>query len=175
MGASEWGYFVPYQQDIEKALQDLRELTFANGDYSLVPPYWRTMAFEDFIPPDPSLSDEDIAEYRAEYDAKQALKEPTTIEELIQWNAEDGTHSIIDMRGVSVEAELFNVAPLTETELKSFFGTSQPMHEIIIKRERDLQDFLQLNCGRRAWMGTYIVVFEDGKPAEIYFTGYSGD
>jgi hypothetical protein len=33
MGNSEWIYFVPYQDDIEVALQQLRKQVFAEGCY----------------------------------------------------------------------------------------------------------------------------------------------
>jgi len=36
MGASNWAYFVPYQVDINKALQDLREDVFNSGNYYLI-------------------------------------------------------------------------------------------------------------------------------------------
>ena len=33
MGASNWIYYVPYQENIEQALQCLRQQVFASGDY----------------------------------------------------------------------------------------------------------------------------------------------
>jgi dipeptidase len=96
MGASGWAYFVPYQTDISKALQELREAVFQRGEYHQRSPYWKDMTFEEFLPPDPDLTEEDKADYLAEFQKMQALPEPTSIETLIQWNAEDGTHSIID-------------------------------------------------------------------------------
>src|SRR5579859_6346410 len=33
MGASGWSYFIPYQEDIAQALQDLRQKIFEEGDY----------------------------------------------------------------------------------------------------------------------------------------------
>jgi hypothetical protein len=33
MGASGWSYFVPYQSDIEQALQELRQAVFERGAY----------------------------------------------------------------------------------------------------------------------------------------------
>ncbi len=37
MATSGWVYYVPYQQDIEKALQDLREQVFRTGQYQRWP------------------------------------------------------------------------------------------------------------------------------------------
>jgi hypothetical protein len=33
MGASGWRYFVPYQPDIQQALQELREDVFKRGEF----------------------------------------------------------------------------------------------------------------------------------------------
>jgi len=33
MGASEWRYFVPYQEDLNLALRDLRQQVFSTGEY----------------------------------------------------------------------------------------------------------------------------------------------
>jgi hypothetical protein len=33
MGATGWSYFVPYEADVSAALQRLREVVFARGDY----------------------------------------------------------------------------------------------------------------------------------------------
>src|SRR5262245_30402141 len=101
MGASGWDYFVRYQTDIFKALQELREVTFQRGEYYRRSPFWQDMTFEEFVPPDLGLTDEDKADYAAEFQKMQALPEPTSIETLIQWNAEDGTHSIIDIEAIT--------------------------------------------------------------------------
>ena len=34
MGASSWSYYIPYQQDIAQALQELRQRVFEAGDYN---------------------------------------------------------------------------------------------------------------------------------------------
>jgi len=175
MGASSWSYFVPYQTDIFKALQELREAVFQKGEYYQRDPYWKDMTFEDFLPPDPSLSEEDKADYLAEFQELQALPEPTSIETLIQWNAEDGTHSIIDIRQVAPTSSFEAVAPLSSEELRMFFGTDKPTREIIASKETDLPKFLQQEIGRYRGEGTYIIVYKNGEPDEIYFVGYSGD
>ena len=58
MGASEWVYFVPYQVDIEQALQELRAQVFAEQgkDLQIYPSWWRELTLEEFLPPDPDLS-----------------------------------------------------------------------------------------------------------------------
>lgn len=175
MGASQWSYFVRYQPDVEQALQELRRAVFEGGDYDKVYPYWHTMRSEDFLPPDPSLSEEDIAEYRAKYEDLQALTEPSTIEALLEYNAEQGTHSILDIGTTGEQPEFGVAAPLAPDQLVTFFGSDRPTRELIEEREQDLQEFLQLELERSGWQGTYVIVYSDNEPSEIYFTGYSGD
>ncbi len=175
MGASGWSYFVPYQTDIFKVLQELREAVFQKGEYYQRDPYWKDMTFEEFLPPDPDLTEEDKADYLAEFQELQALPEPTSIETLLKWNAEDGTHSIIDMKEVASMSSFGAVAPLSNEELRRFFGTEKPAREMIESKEEDLAVFLKKEIGRARWEGTYIAVYKENEPAEIYFTGYSGD
>jgi hypothetical protein len=47
MGNSEWIYFVPYQDDIEEALQRLRKQVFAERRYDKGAPFWYA---EDEVP-----------------------------------------------------------------------------------------------------------------------------
>ncbi len=175
MGASGWSYFVPYQSDIFTALQELREAVFQKGEYYQCPAYWKDMTFEEFFPSDLGLSEEDKADYLAEFQAMQALPEPTSIETLLQWNAEDGTHSIIDIKNITPSSDFGAAAPLSGEELQRFFGTEKPTREMIENKEYDLHVFLQNELGRSRWEGTYIVVHKENEPIEIYFTGYSGD
>jgi hypothetical protein len=175
MGASDWNYFAPYQKNISKALQELREAVFQRGQYYQRPPYWQNMTFEEFLPPDPDLTEEDKADYLAEFQKLQTLPEPTSIETLIQWNAEDGTHSIIDIDEIAPTPSFGTAAPLSNEALERFFGTDKPTREMIESQASDLGVFLQQEMGRSRWEGTYIVVYKDSEPDEIYFTGYSGD
>lgn len=175
MGASSWSYFVPYQADIFKALQELREEVFRKGEYYQRPPYWKDMTFEESFPHDLDLTEEDKADYLAEFQALQALPEPTSIETLLQWNAEDGTHSIIDIKKITPTSDFGAAAPLSAEELKRIFGTEKPTREMIKTKEEDLVVFLQEELGRSRWQGTYIVVYKGNEPVQIYFTGSSGD
>ncbi len=175
MGASGWSYFVPYQSDISKALKELREIVFQRGEYYHRDPFWKDMTFEEFLPPIPDLSEEERADYLAEFQALQALPEPTSIETLLKWNAEEGTHSIIDIKEVAMTPDFGAVAPLSNAELKRFFGTEKPTRGMIENKGEDLLLFLQKELGRSRWQGTYIVLYKENEPSELYFIGYSGD
>ncbi len=143
MGASGWSYFVPYQKDVGKALEELRQQEFEAGRYNQLTYLW----------PEKRM--------------------PVSIDELMEWNETEGTHSIIDVFwGVADEpgTDNFGMAtPLSTDELMEFFGTEQPTHEMIVEHEDELMDF------RSRWEATYVIVYKDGQPDEIFFTGFSGD
>jgi len=89
---------------------------------------------------------------------------------------EDGTHSILDMSNVSVRAVPRGadpgfgvVAPLSDADLQGLLGTAQPTRAMVKARAHDLVSI------RKRWRGTCVVVYADGEPAEIFFTGFSGD
>lgn len=147
MGASAYWYFVPYQDDIDAALQELRQREFRAGRYHPVVP------FPDFPvgphAPAPGARHATIAEAMEDADA-------------------DGTHSILDLDHVSDEPDFCAVAPLDEDVLEDLYGTTQPTHAMI---ERNM-DFLEdVERGH----GIYIIVYKDGRPDEIFFAGYSFD
>jgi hypothetical protein len=175
MGASDWGYFVPYQPDIFKALQELREVVFRQGKYYKRRAYWKSMTFEQYLPADPGFSEQDKAMYLASFQRLQALSEPTSIDTLLAWNGEEGTHSIIDITSISPMPGICSAAPLSNEELEEFFDTPQPSREMIENDKEDLMEFLQYELGRYRGEATFIIVYKDGKPDEIFFTGYSGD
>ena len=173
MGASSWNYFVPFQKDLSKALQELRETVFLRSEYYRRDSFWKEMTFEDFLPP--GMDEEETTEFLEEFQRLQALPEPTSIETLIQWNGEDGTHSIIDIHEIAATSSFGAVAPLSSEELKRFFGTNKPTRAMIERKGNDLFAFLQQEMGRYRGEGTYIIVYKDGEPDEIYFVGYLGD
>ncbi len=168
MGASEWRYFAPYHPDITDVLKNLQQAVFEqDGEALRVEPYWQDMSFEEFLPPDPDLTDEDREEYRAEWDRLQALSEPTTIDELREWNGAEGTSSILDIEAVSETPEFGTVSPLTPEQLEALFGTTQPTRAMV-----EQGHYHQL---RERGSGLYIVVYHDRGPHEVFFTGRSGD
>jgi hypothetical protein len=147
MGASPYFYFVPYQDDIDAALQELRQREFRAGRYNPVVP------FPDFPinphAPAPGAQHATIAQVMEDADA-------------------DGTRSILDLDHIADEPDFFAVTPLDEDVLEELYGTSQPTHAMI---ERNM-DFLEdVDRGH----GIYIIVYKDGQPDEIFFAGYSFD
>jgi hypothetical protein len=97
------------------------------------------------------------------------MKEPATIEELLMWNGEDGTHSMIDITGISSTPDFGKAAPLSSQQLVDLFGTEKPARNLV---EQKVTEIMQL---RERWQATYIIVHKDELPDQIFFTGYSGD
>jgi hypothetical protein len=147
MGGESWFYFVPYQADIDSALQALRRREFQAGRYNPVTP------FPDF-PVDAG--------------ATGPGAHHGSIEEAISEADADGTRSILDMERVSDEPDYGAVTPLSDEDLVKLFGTSKPTREMIEAND-DLFEALERG------QGVYIVVYHDDKPSEIFFAGYSFD
>ena len=175
MGASDWEYFVKYQPDIEMAFRELQQATFDSGDYYLVKldlPATVEEYVEQYSSMYPDGEEEWLRESYRELKERYSKPEPTTIDELIQWNAESGTHSIIDISYFSDDPTsnaMFTVIPLSDEQLLNLFGTTKPTRETILENAQTIR-----NLQRRS-QGTYIVVYENDEPSEIYFGGYSGD
>jgi hypothetical protein len=163
MGASGWSYFVPYQADINQALQELRQQTFDSGRY------YKPAEFYERIS---SVQPDELRAYLDDkVNALRALAKPRTIDELVAQNGEDGTHSIIDITGISLEPGFGTASPLAEQQLLDLFGTLQPSQAMIIQQlSPDMLPKL-----RRRWQALYIITFDAGQPQEIFFCGFSGD
>ncbi len=173
MGASGWSYFTKYQADINVALQEIRQQVFESGNYYKQDhSEWRNIEEEEMRQQlegtEPEIYDIMLEEWRK----VKKLQEPDSIERLLEWNQEAGTHSILDIyKGVSTEPDFGTVSPLTNQQLLQIFGTMRPTHELIA-------DWLQtdgLSQVRRRWRGVYFLVYENETPTEICFAGFSGD
>jgi hypothetical protein len=173
MGASDWTYFVPYQRDINAALQAIRQQVFERGRYYEVD-YgdWRTIDEAEMrrqlADEEPELFDILLEDWRR----VKNLPEPDSIERLIDWNGEEGTHTIMDIsRGISEERESGTLSPLTEAQLVEAFNTTKPTHEQVVR----WVDTAPLYNFRGRGEGLYIIVYQGDRPSELCFTGFSGD
>lgn len=190
MGASGWAYFVPYQEDIKAALQQLRRDVFTKGEYvqswsdgEYVQSWSKTEKIEKIEQELSDLQALDTEEqkkwqtlkrdYQIELAGLNAEPEPATIDEKIEalllLEQESGTHSILDILDISSKPELFCITPLSNQELQTIFGKEKPTREMVIANEDTLMDW------RGRWEGIYVIVYQNNQPHEIYFTGFSGD
>jgi len=153
MGADPYWYFVPYEADLDAALQKLRLREFQAGRYNPVTP------FQTF-PIDPSEP------------APGAMHD--SIEQVMEECDESGTRSILDIAQVALAPfdgsgmRYFTAFPLDPSDVQDLFGTSKPTRE-------------QVETNQRMWdridrgSAVYTVIFDKGEPHEIFFGGYSFD
>jgi len=166
MGASSWQYFVPYQSNIQKALDELRAEVFQSGKYYIGEPVWHSIDESEYD----EYPEEDMREELKEWLRRmKSMDKPITIEDLLEWNGEDGTHSILDITRVSVKPDFGTISPLAHEELISMFGTHEPTSIMIEQKANKIMEL------RERWQGTYIIVYKDGLPEQIYVAGFSGD
>lgn len=175
MGASGWSYFVPFQEDINEALQALRWRVFRAGDYWAPPGGGSVPFFEDFAPPDIWSDEEQIARWRATYEEEKALRAKgaklvsTSPDQLLRRNRTEGTHSIIDIPAIRQTNDLNESGGLSDDELVRCFGTLRPSRGAIEAETTTIQAL------RGRWRCTYVVSYEGDTPREIFFGGVSGD
>ena len=146
MGGHPWWYLVPYEEDVLKSLEALRQREFKAGRYN------PAESFPKFpVDPDhaPGCKHPSIDEARDDADA-------------------DGTRSILDVSRISPAPDYDAVAPLDDDALMEFFGTTKPSIDDVEDND-DLFDEIERG------QGIYIVVYEDDQPSQIFFAGYSYD
>lgn len=169
MGADGWTYFVSYQPDLNAALHTLQQHLFAQGDYLLRD--YSDLTLEQMLPPDYRewMDEDELATYRATYERLHNGPTPQTLEELREWNGEEGIGSILDMTHVGEDGAFGCIAPATPDELAELFGTVHPTHEQAFAASDACMGL------RESWQGIAVVVYRGGVPDEIFFAGYSGD
>jgi hypothetical protein len=150
MGAEFWSYTVPFREDIQSALEALRKREFVAGRF------WQPSEVE------PGFFGRLLGR------PPSKPKQPASIKEAIKISDATGTRSILDIERISPTPDFGTVSPLSPEDLQRFFGTTQPTHDII-ERSEEFIDSLERG------QGVYIILYQQGKPHEIYFAGYSCD
>jgi hypothetical protein len=145
MGGDPYWYAVPYQQDTDKALQELRQREFDAGRYNPVIPF-----------PKFPITASSPAPGRAH----------PSIDEALEASGEDGTRSILDVAHISSEPDYFAASALGEDQLKAYFGTTQPSRQMVESNTRFRDDV-------QRGQAVFIVLYENGAPTELFFLGYS--
>jgi len=201
MGSTTWDYFAPYDDDVDAALQRLREHTFSAGNYERFVPtdeeMERATAFTEQIESesfDPEKSvhpkpGEPMLEWAMriqqqmskltgtppkQSQRKDGPKKPETIDELLEEQGESGTHSILDIQRISPVPEFGTVSPMPAERLHEIFGTDKPTRKMVESKQGDV-DLVEDPLVSERWQGIYFIVYRDGKPDEIFFMGTSGD
>jgi hypothetical protein len=177
---------VPYQGDLAAALQEARWQAFRNGDYyrEAVNEQARSMTEDEYVvwsiadaasgmpaewadddTPDDEAGDEFVGGGENERLARE------------EWRAAQmwsGTHSVIDMDGVSDEPAHLKVTPASEPALRAVFGTLTPSTAAVEAANIGGPHALLLNS-EHIWAGTAVVSYAGTSPERIFFAGISGD
>lgn len=180
MGASGWSYFAPYEPDIAAVLYKVWQSIYPIVARRYPTKQEQMEAYEEdlqhlmqFPRKHQEQQERLVKKYSEGLQALRALPEPQTFEEkiieLCVICGGTGTATILDMRGVSDTPTLQKVAPLTAEELTQLLGTAEPT-EAQVERQLDA-----LTTFRERNMGSYVVLYEDGRPHLILFCGFSGD
>lgn len=94
--------------------------------------------------------------------------DPSSPEEAFANMEDQGTASILDITDVSPTPEYCAVCPLSDEDLETYFGTTEPTREMV---EANHDFFDPIERGQ----GIYFTVYKNGRPSEYFFAGYSFD
>ena len=147
MGAHPYWYFVPYEQDLDAALQKLRLREFQAGRYN------PAMHFINF-PVDPSKP--------------SSGPRHSSIDQARQAADADGTRSILDIDAIGDGPDFCTAAPLDDSVLQNLYQTAQPTRQMIESNMDFLEDV-------ERGQAIYIVVYKNNHPDELFFAVYSFD
>jgi len=147
MGGRPYWYFVDYNDDVNKALRDLRERAYRAGRYNAAMPFIDFPLNSDSPAPGPKHK---------------------SIEAAMKASREDGTRSILDIEKVGANPDFRVAVPLEQSTLESLYGTIQPTHDMVKNNLDFLEQVERGHC-------VYFIVYKGGKPSEILFAGYSFD
>ena len=96
---------------------------------------------------------------------------PTSIDMAREIAAESGTHSILDIDHVADTPGFGIAVPLSNEELMTLFGTTEPSLEMVKLAENNEK----LISFRECWEAVCFPVYSDGIPEQYVFAGRSGD
>jgi hypothetical protein len=147
MGGHPYWYFVPYQENVQDALDALRRREFRAGRYNPAMPFPKFPI--DLIAPSPGA-------------------QHASIDHAFEGADADGTRSILDLMSIGSSPGYTVAAAVPAPVLRRYFGSEQPTRSAV-EQNRELFDDIQRG------QGIYIVVYEGGQPLEIFFAGYSYD
>lgn len=198
MGATGWTYFVPYEADVSAALQRLRQDVFARGDYvygdDITDEQVKAVLEKARPEMEPWMQkvEEEAAKLQEPFKTKylemaerikgeimgggsaprKPKRKPKTIEQALEFQAESGTHSILDIVGITEVPEFGHIHPFPPAKIVEHFGSQTPSHAEIEEAHDSgsIEDFVS-----ERWEGIYVVAYRDGSPSEIFFAGCSGD
>jgi hypothetical protein len=141
MGASSWIYYVPYQEDLEKAFQSLRQHVFETDDYSH---WWEGEWVVDITGEEMDISrmQEIVKQEDGSFVPVPPLVFSRTLEEqmaeVVRRSGSQGTHSILDINRLTTDSRYYGGVPLPEEVIQDIFAWAKPTTatvEAIISQE----------------------------------------
>ncbi len=148
MAGEAWYYVVPFQPDVNKALQDLRRREFEAGRYNPV---------------------QHFTEFPVDLDKPGPGAQHASIEEAIEASDMDGTRSILDMEQVGTDPEPGTVTELPADLAEELFAGERPTAAMV----EDVLAVLGQLVERG--QGVYVVLYQGDAPSETLFAGVSWD
>jgi hypothetical protein len=187
MGATPWHYFIPWQADMNRALQQLREDVFRQGQY-VRPVLGHLLDEIGVFHVEESRREKILEQYgltclrpliaehgwnHLEAALEQLANAPElrSMEEfeiLMCCSNGDGTGSILDIAYPPSSPGEWRLFPLSEEQIQTVYGTSRPTREQI-----EVFGGVDGLYGRNE--GIYFAVYHEGEPDLIYIEGCSGD
>jgi hypothetical protein len=153
MGGKPWKVTAPWAPDMQHVLATTRARVFAEGSYRrLTTRTFGTLAELDAFfmrgPDDPDFDENE------------------------DWSgAEEGTCSILDIRGLVDDIEPGCAAPLSDASALAIFGSTRPREsDLTPARESAIYDLFP---GRGESL--FVLVHDDHGPTQVVFYGYSWD
>jgi hypothetical protein len=154
MGTQAWFYVIPYEKNLQGALDKLREREFRAGRY--FPASWELKFSLDECPTPHVPTSESMPAHASIETAREAA-------------AEDGTKSILDVDRISEVADWGAASPVDDDIMESCFGSATPQRQTL----RDGFPCLLESLGRGE--ARYLLLYEQGGPTAIAFVGLSYD
>jgi hypothetical protein len=172
---SDWTYFVPYQEDIEKALHELQYEVLQRGEYHTKYSVKKVMDALEEILRLPSVG-ERVERIHSRLDHFRFLslpdyRRPELDDQIadIRWvNEGDSSDSILDIRTIASKPYVSIAAPFTDKELIKLFNTVRPTQAMA---EDKIHEILMM---RYECQGSYTIIYKNNKPDEILFAGGYG-
>jgi hypothetical protein len=143
--ASAYWYFVPFDTDVRRALDELRKREFEAGRYyPVVPRLYSGDPNLRLVSPGPRHA---------------------SVAQAVAAAGDDGTRSILDIDDLATDLAFGVAAPLGERTLREVFDSCTPTHDEVEEQVAELlEDLAPGQCG-------YLVVYDDDEPAELFFVG----
>jgi hypothetical protein len=150
MGATSWQHIRTFSGDVDRTLDQLRRDVFASRAF--------------YLADEPAL-----VATSGDGSTVACLDRPSSIEDALRWNGDEGTHSVLDItEGVAMHASPHAVSALEPDAMRRSFGSVHPTLFEVLMTDFDAADVCEPGGAG------YFVIAEPGEPALVVFVGCTG-